>query len=173
MLGWASELVQQGRFGFIRMSFLIAGHTKFTPDLLISQVSQTFSRSDVFNTAELGGIAQQNADVVIDKGDKVQPWREALMKNSTLPGISELHDFVFTRNPGCDVRQKVRPLCYTGRLKDSPFHVKRGYRLRESSFPTTCYKSGGITHELSESKVTHLQQMYDNFIPSDRRLLIV
>lgn len=141
MLGCASELVQQGRFGFIRISFLIAG-TKFTPDLLFSQVSQTFSRSDVFNTAELGGIARQYA-VVIDEGDKVQPWREALMKNSTLPGISELHDFVFTRNPGCDVRQKVRPLCYTGCLKDSPFHVKRGYRLEESSFPTTCYKSRG------------------------------
>ena len=51
MLGWASELVQQGRFDFIRISFLIAGHTKFGPDLLFFQVSQTFSRSDVFNTA--------------------------------------------------------------------------------------------------------------------------
>ena len=148
MLGWASELVQQGRFDFIRISFLIAGHTKFGPDLLFFQVSQTFSRSDVFNTAELGGIARQYADVVIDDGDKVQPWREALMKYSTLPGIRELHDFVFAYNPGCDVRLKVRPLCYTGCLKDSPFHVKRGYRLQESSFPTTCYKSGGLTREL-------------------------
>lgn len=125
MLDWASELVQQGRFDFIHISFLIAGHTKFAPDLLFSQVSQTFSRSDVFNTAELGGIARQYADVVIDEGDKVQPWREALMKYSTLPGIRELHDFVFARNPGCDVRLKVRPLCYTGCLKESPFHVKR------------------------------------------------
>jgi len=91
-LGWASELVQQGRFDFIRISFLIAGHTKFAPDLLFSQVSLTFSRSDVFNTAELGGIARQYADVVIDEGDKVQSWREALMKYSTLPGIRELHD---------------------------------------------------------------------------------
>jgi len=95
------------------------------------------------------------------------------MKYSTLPGIRELHDFVFACIPGCDVRLKVRPLCYTGCLKDSPFHVKRGYRLQESSFPTTCYNSGGLTREFSESKVAHLCQMYDNFTLSDRRLLIV
>ena len=52
MLGWANELVQQEKFDFIRVSFLIASHTKFAPDILFSKVSQSFSRSDVFNTTE-------------------------------------------------------------------------------------------------------------------------
>ena len=54
-VGWASEMVQQGKFDFIRISFLIAGHTKFVPDLLFSKVSQSFSKSDIFTTTELGG----------------------------------------------------------------------------------------------------------------------
>ena len=33
MLGWASESVQQGVFDFIRVSFLIAGHTKVAPPI--------------------------------------------------------------------------------------------------------------------------------------------
>ena len=36
MLGWASEMVQQGKFDFMHISFLIPGHTKFAPDLLFS-----------------------------------------------------------------------------------------------------------------------------------------
>ena len=124
MLGWANELVQQEKFDFIRVSFLIAGHTKFAPDILFSKVSQSFSRRDVFNTTELGVIAGQYADVVIDEGDLVRPWRYSLAKYSTLPGIRELHDFFFVRNPGCDVKLKVRRLCYTGENESTSFHVK-------------------------------------------------
>ena len=108
-------MVQQGKFDFIRISFLIAGHTKFTPDLLFSKLSQTFSQSDVFTTTELGKIAEQYAFVVIDEGERVYQWRGSL---------------IFVRQPGSDVKLKVRPLCYTGPISDSSFHVKRGYSLR-------------------------------------------
>ena len=72
---------------------MIPGHTKFSPDLLFSKVSQTFNRSDVFNTTELAEIAAQYSSVIIDEGDIVMQWREKLSKYSTLPGICAMHDY--------------------------------------------------------------------------------
>ena len=78
MMGWANEMVQQGKLDFVHLSFFIAGHTKFTPDLLFSKISQTFSRSDVFTTEELGEVVGRYALVVIDDGEKVYQWRAVL-----------------------------------------------------------------------------------------------
>ena len=72
MLGWANEMVQQGWFCFNRISFLIAGHTKSAPDLF-SRIAQSYNRSDVFNTTDLGQIAEQYANVVTEDGERVQP----------------------------------------------------------------------------------------------------
>ena len=164
-------MVQQGLLDYICISFLIAGHTKFAPDLLFSKISQTYSRSDVFTTAELGEIAKQYGFVVIDEGERVYLWRESLAKYSSLPGIRDLHDFFFVRQPGSrDVKLKVRPLCYTGPIQDSSFHVKRGYRLSESAIPSMNYVNGGQIRELSDTKFAHLHQMFTNFIPQERLL---
>ena len=104
-MGWASEMVQQGRFDVLRISFLIAGHSKFSPDLLFSKVAQAFNRSDVFTTEELGALAEQHASVIIDDGTNVYKWRNLLSKKySALPGIRSHHDFIFARNPGADVQ---------------------------------------------------------------------
>ena len=54
---------------------MIAGHTKFSPDLLFAKVSQAFTRSDVFSTTELAEIASRYSTVVIDKGDENQPCK--------------------------------------------------------------------------------------------------
>lgn len=98
-LGWVSELIQQNDFDYIRISFSIAGHTKFGPDLLFSKIARAFLRSDGFTTTDLGDVARQYGDVVIDEGEKVLQWRSSLAKYSTLPGIHTLHDFVFV-HPG-------------------------------------------------------------------------
>ena len=42
MMSWAYEMVEQKRVEFLRVSFLIAGHTKFSPDLLFSKITQTY-----------------------------------------------------------------------------------------------------------------------------------
>ena len=52
-MSWATEMVQHKVFDFVRISFMIAGHTKFSPDLLFSKISQSFNHSDVFTTDEL------------------------------------------------------------------------------------------------------------------------
>ncbi len=62
---------------YVRISFMIAGHTKFAPDLLFAQ---SFSKSDIFSTQELVDIASLYATVTLDKGDIVRDWRTNLAK---------------------------------------------------------------------------------------------
>ena len=55
------------------------------------------------------------------------------VKYSTLPGIRDLHDFIFVRHSGSDVNLRVRAVCYTGTIEESNIHVKRGYELATSA----------------------------------------
>ena len=97
LMGWAYEMVQHKRSDYIRLSFLIAGHTKFSPDLLFSKIAQSYNRSDVFMTEELKvAVISSYAEVIVDEGDIVQDWRTPITK---LPGIRTLHDFVYVYNP--------------------------------------------------------------------------
>ena len=111
--------------------------------------------------------------MTIDDGEKVRPWRASLDKYSTLPGIRNLHDFVFARNPGCNVRMKARRLCYKGLIQDSDFRVKRGHSLEESAIPTETYKSTGQIRQITDTKLGHIRQMCDSFIPSERHMNIL
>ena len=90
-MGWAAEMVQQ-KIDFLRLSFLIAGHTKFSPDLLFSNIAQSYNRSDVFTTNELKQVISSYATVIIDEGEIVQDWRTQITKKYS--GIRTLHDFV-------------------------------------------------------------------------------
>ena len=56
LTGWAHEMVQQKRVDFLHLSFLLAGHTKFSPDLLFSNIAQSYNRADVFTTEELKDV---------------------------------------------------------------------------------------------------------------------
>lgn len=135
-MAWAHEIVQQKRISFLRVSFLIAGHTKFFPDLLFSQIAQTYKRSDVFTTEELKDVISVYADVVIDSGDIVCDWRNSMTKYSKLPGIRSLHDFIFTTNPTTSsVITKVRKNCYTGGFENAKFHVTSGFNVSDNAIP--------------------------------------
>ena len=173
-MAWALEMVQQKRLEFVRVSFLIAGHTKFSPDLLFSKVAKTYNRSDVFTTEELGSIASQYATVTIDEGAIVCDWRAVLKKYSKLPGIRKLHDFIFMMNPVTNkVIAKVCDNCFQGRFTDVPIHVLRGRDILENAIPDGAnenYANLGKLRELSDTKCRHLQQMYRDFIPQDRYL---
>ena len=127
MMGWAYEMVQQRRVSFLRISFLIAGHTKLSPDLLFSQIAQSYNRSDVFTTLELKDVISLYAEVIIDCGEIVCDWRNSMTKYSKLPGIRSLHDFIFTTNPVTNwVIAKVRKNCYTGSFENATIHVLGG-----------------------------------------------
>ena len=173
LMGWAHEMVRQKRLDFLRISFLIAGHTKFSPDLLFSRISQTYNHSDVFNTEELQEIISTYAEVVVDEGVIICDWRSILTaKFSKLPGIQSLHDFVYVTNPvtGC-VLARTRKLCHTGSFQNCTIHVLRGQDESESAIPdpvTGNYVNLGKIRQLTDSKLKHLKQMCRDIIPTER-----
>lgn len=173
MMSWAYEMLQQKKIDFLHLSFLIAGHTKFAPDHLFSQIAQSYNRSDVFTTEELKEIISPYAEVVIDEGNLVCNWRDSVAKKySKVEGIRTLHDFIYVTNPVTSVvLAKVRKLCYAGDFEQSPIHVLRGRDAKESVIPDLEMKNYcilGLTRPLTETKLKHLKQMYKDFIPNDR-----
>ena len=132
MMAWACEMIQQGKLSFVRISFLIAGHTKFSPDLLFSKIAQSYNKSDVFTTLELKEIISQYAYVIVDNGKMVCDWRSSMTKYSKLPEIHNLNDFIFTKSPATDnVIAKVRK---TGTFKNASIHVVTGQNVTEMPF---------------------------------------
>ena len=174
LMAWACEMIQHGRLSFIRISFLIAGHTKFSPDLLFSKIAQSYNRSDIFTSAELKETISQYADVIVDHGEIVCDWRSSMTKYSKLPGIRNLHDFIFTKNPTTDkVIAKVRKNCYAGTFENASIHVISGRDVTENAIPDqslSSYSILGKLKSLSDSKLKNLDQMYKNFIPNNRWL---
>ena len=165
------EVVQQNVLSYFRVSFMIAGHTKFAPDRLFALCAKAFYTSDVFNECELASVMGQNADITFDHGGIVRHWRESVnQKYSNLPGIRIMHDFLCLHNPGCSAIMKVRDLCYQGTLRDTPMSLSQGYSPTTRALPlvTDSYRAKGNVKSLSETKEHHLKQMYTNFIPNHR-----
>ena len=130
------EVMQQRVLQYLRVSFMIPGHTKFAPDILFAKIAKAFYTAEVFNEADLQQIAEQFALVILDNGGIVRTWREKVgEKYSSLPGIRELHDFVTIAMPSDKVVMKVRERCYTGPLRDTPTKVKRGFTADQSCVP--------------------------------------
>ena len=136
-MSWASEMVQQDVFEFIRISFMIAGHTKFSPDHLFARISKSFNCSDVFTAEELKEIAAPYADVIIDNGEVVVDWRNSLSaKYKKFPGIRSYHDFVFAKNITTQhVMVRQRRLCYTGAFETMNVQVVTGQSSEDDIIP--------------------------------------
>ena len=71
LMSWAVELVQQGVMDFIRVSFMVVGHTKFEPDRLFSMTAKAYASSDVFSTEELATTMSPYAKPSVDDGKLV------------------------------------------------------------------------------------------------------
>lgn len=164
-------MVQQCNLSVLRISFLVAGHTKFAPDLLFSTISQSYNRSDVFTTEELKQVVSTHATVVVDDGHIVCDWRDKLTKYTKLPGICSLHDFIFVKNASNNtVVAKVRKTCFSGPYEETTMHIASGRDVSEDIIPDPDRESYQALHKikaLSETKIKHLQQMYKDFIPRD------
>ena len=101
-MGWAMEMVQKKVLDYLRISFLIAGHTKCDVDWLFSITVKSYNSADVLNTQELVTVMSQsnNNTGLLEEGRSIQNWRETVaLKYSKLPGTSDLHDFVIVRSP--------------------------------------------------------------------------
>ena len=172
LMSAAMELVQHQVLDYIRISFLIAGNTKFVPDRVFSKVAKTYSCSDVFNIAELASVASNYSSVVIDDGDIVKTWREGTEeKYSKLPGVRSRHDFLIVRHPATNIAiMKVRDRCYDGQFEETSLKLSKGHVPTEMAMPTALdtYKCRGKVKNISATKAEHLQQMYTKFVPVER-----
>lgn len=166
LFGWGMEIVDQGKLDYFRFSFMIAGHTKFAPDRLFAQVSNSYNRQDVFTVAELKDVCNPHAQTVIEDGSSVFNWRDLLiLKYSDLPGTRKLHDFLIARSYQGSLVMKVREKYYDGSFHNSPLRV---IDPSAAGTPTSNYKDTRFK-ELSTEKLEHMITMYNNFIPPERR----
>lgn len=60
------EVVQHRVLQYLRVSFMIPGHTQFAPDVLFPKIAKAFYAAGVFNEAELKLIAEQFGLVTLD-----------------------------------------------------------------------------------------------------------
>lgn len=166
LFAWAMEMVRNGELEHVHISFMIAGHTKFTPDRLFSVIGNAYKAADVFTICELQALCAQTADTFVEDGGHVLTWRQTLgRKYSDLPGVRKLHDFLIVRQHNGEVVMKVRQHCFTGAWKESPLHVIQPDIQGE---PATTYKEEQTRH-LSAEKMANMITMYDRFIAPDRR----
>ena len=131
-MAWAMEMAHY-KFDIVRISFMIAGHTKFSVDQLFSRIAQPFNGSDVFNTTELGKIPEPYASVTIDEGDIVMEWRDCLTKYTKMPGIRS------QQSSTGNVQARVRELCHEGELKPSTLKVAADHLAEEEAIPKVSY----------------------------------
>lgn len=150
MTAFCQELVQQEIFSFFRLSFMIAGHTKFNVDRLFSKIAISYNRSDVFNVDDLAVVVHLHAYVVTDaEGEIVKCWREQLgQKFTKLPGIRSLHDFVTVRHLiSGEVIMCVRKLCYTGAFEPTKMKLIGGVSTDLDAILKSDYKSTNGSHQ--------------------------
>ena len=169
MTAYCQEMVQQGVVNFFRLSFMIAGHTKFSVDRLFPKIALTYNRSDIFNVSDLATVTGMHAHVTIDAdGDIVRQWREKLgHKFTKLPGIRTLHDFVIVKHILTEeVIMRVRKLCYTGSFESSKMKIAQGVSSDLDAIPkeSSSYKATSECHELSSKKMEDLKSMYTKFV---------
>ena len=171
MMGSVLECVQHDILSYFRVSFMIAGHTKFAPDRLFALCAKSFYASDVFSEADFSSVMGQHADVTFDHGRIVRCWRECVTtKYSNLPGIRSLHDFLAIKNPGQQAVMKVRNLVYAGPLIDTPMKLIGDYSPTTRVIPTIndTIAAKGLVKELTGVKFDHIKQMYSNFIQHEQ-----
>ena len=95
LFAWAMEMVRNGELEHIHIRFMIAGHTKFTPDRLSSVIGNAYKAAVVFTISELQAPCAETAYTYIEDGQHVITLRKTLGKKcSDLPGVRKLHELL-------------------------------------------------------------------------------
>lgn len=138
LFGWAMEMVSTGKVDSIHISFLIAGHTKFPPHRLFASIANAYKKADVFTIEEMQALCTPFAVTLTEDGTHILTWRDSLgQKYTKLPGVRNLHDFVFVKESSGKVLTVVRDFWFGGTWKESPPHPKQP---NISGIPTCTYK---------------------------------
>jgi hypothetical protein len=162
LFSWGMEFVERHQLDHLRFCFLLAGHTKFSPDRLFSLIANEYNREDVFKPEDLRLICSRFSTAYIEDGSHILSWRSLLVdKCSELAGVRKLHDFLIVR-VGDKVVMKVRDSCHKGSVVPSPLHVNNP---TASASPSSTYNQ--IRKDIPADKIAHLTQMYSRFVPPE------
>ena len=77
-MSWAIEHVKQQQLEYLRVSFMIVGHTKFDVDRAFPATAKACNSFDVFTTQELADVMSQSPSITspVDNGKLVKLWRD-------------------------------------------------------------------------------------------------
>lgn len=169
VIGWAMELVQQKELDYIRIAFLITGHTKFAPDRVFASIGNSYIHSDVFNIEDLVSVASSFCTAMEEKGETILHWREKLDEKYTeLHGIRQYHDFVVNRNAEGNAQLQVRERCDSGTFKLGSLKVRRDYSPQTVSVPQPSSNYLISKRPLSAEKLSDMNTMYSRFIDPEK-----
>ncbi len=153
MFAWCHEMVKQGKVDYIRLAFLVPGHTKFSPDRLFSSIAHSYNRSDVFTIDELKTVCSQHATTIIEDGNGIFCWKQQLQdKYGEVSGIRKLQDMRFF-NYNRDLRVLVRRSCWNEAigLESTNVIINHGMRITIDSLHNDYERRSN----LSEQKMNH------------------
>lgn len=144
-------------------------YDNWTHEVRTRPVICLFSEKHLFHSCfQWEELYQQHSSFTVEIGGIVRCWRDVVtQKYSNLPGIRLYHDFSAIKNPGAEAVMKVCELCYAGTLWDMPMRLTMGYTNEAIALPTVNYTAQRKVKELSETKLSHLKQMYSNYIQLD------
>ena len=78
MIASIFKIVQQSIFKYFRLSFMVAGHTKFPPNHRFALTAKPFYASDIFNEKELISEMENPATLTFDSGCIMRCWRDTV-----------------------------------------------------------------------------------------------
>ena len=166
LFSWGMDIASQRKVQYIRFAFMIAGHTKFSPDRLFSQVVNSYNRKDLFTISELEELCLLHATTRIEDGTLVLKWRDVLgVKYSDLPGTRKLHDFLIALSQidHSTIVRKVRGKCSSGNFTSSPLKLWTQVWLVLRT-PTSY-----LDDPLLTEKMGHMVTNYNQFVLPERR----
>ncbi|XP_077978334.1 uncharacterized protein LOC144433833 [Glandiceps talaboti] len=162
---WIKEMMERHEtLQYIRICFLLAGHSKFMPDWIFACMSSSMKKCDIFNTHDIETVASTYSEAKILSETDFADWRTSLRfhyGSLVVHGIGSYHDIMGERQDGAVV------VLARDNLDSGPWKNITPQMTIEG----TAYPSENITpRALKPEKVKQLHEMYDRFIPDDKRL---
>ena len=173
---YLGELVRRQRFTSVRFMLLIPGHTKFIPDSLFARLAHSYIGPDVFTTKDLIDIAARYGTATELSASLIKSWKTSVTTSyNPVPNIKDIHDFLWVYQPEQPERHYpslcVRNLCFDGDYRA----VEVVSRPEEDQPPLAppSYLKKGLNPGVGKENLAHLEEMYNRWIPPERRLEVL
>ena len=175
VVNWMQEVARSGRFKSLRLILMVPGHTKFSPDELFARLSHSYYRQDVFRLEDLRAIASRYGEATTLDGTSIMLWKDELSKAySAIPDIKKQRDFLVKQAASDETSPSlfVRERNYQGEYK-KVVSVNDEAAAAEVRPQLQSYVSQDKSPGIQADKLEHLVDMYDRFIPEEKRLEIL